>query len=116
LACLACPGLGFRLFFPSRRLESAFQLITAMQVSMFQQVISFAGALLILIAYVGQQFKWMESRSSAYSLLNIIGSAILGYIALHPFQLGFVLLEFTWTAVSLYGFWHVMRSPRRKSN
>lgn len=81
-----------------------------MHISMLNQILSFIGALLILVAYVGHQLRWMESRSAAYNILNAVGSAILGYIALHPFQIGFVMLEFVWTAVSLYAFVRVRRS------
>lgn len=66
------------------------------------QVASFAGALLILVAYAGHQMKWMDSQKSAYNLLNAIGSGILAYIAFHPFQIGFVVLEVTWTLISVY--------------
>jgi hypothetical protein len=45
---------------------------------------------------------WMNPRKAAYNVLNAIGSAILGYIAFHPFQVGFVVLEVTWTVISLY--------------
>jgi len=34
--------------------------------------------------------------------LNAAGSAILAYIAFHPFQIGFVVLEITWAAISVY--------------
>ena len=65
-----------------------------MRISLRHQVLSFAGAVLILIAYVGQQMKWMASRSVAYNVLNAVGSGLLGYVALSPFQVGFVILEF----------------------
>ena len=58
--------------------------------------------MLILVGYAGQQFGWMNPRKAAYNLLNGIGSAILAYIAFHPFQIGFVLLEVTWTLISIY--------------
>lgn len=67
-----------------------------------RQIASFVGALLILIAYAGQQFNWMDPRKTLYNILNGIGSAILAYIAFHPFQIGFVLLEVTWTAISIF--------------
>ena len=73
-----------------------------MEISLARQLASFAGALLILIAYAGHQMKWMDSRRAAYNILNAIGSAILGYIAFHPFQIGFVVLEVTWTLISVY--------------
>lgn len=69
---------------------------------MLQQAASFLGALLILVAYAGHQMNWIDSRKSAYNLLNAIGSAILAYIAFHPFQIGFVILEVAWTAISVY--------------
>jgi hypothetical protein len=73
-----------------------------MDISLERQILSFAGALLILVAYAGHQMKWMDSRRAGYNILNAIGSTILAYIAFHPFQLGFVVLEVTWTLISVY--------------
>jgi hypothetical protein len=73
-----------------------------MDISMLRQVFSFAGALLILVAYIGHQMEWMDSRKLPYNLLNAVGSAILAYVAFHPFQVGFVVLEVTWTVISIY--------------
>jgi hypothetical protein len=66
------------------------------------QLFSFAGALMILIAYAGHQFGKMNPRSLVYNLLNAIGSGILGYVALFPFKLGFVVLEFAWVVISVW--------------
>ena len=73
-----------------------------MEISFWRQSASFLGAMLILIAYAGHQMGWMNPRKSAYNILNAVGSAILGYIAFHPFQVGFVILEVAWTLISLY--------------
>jgi hypothetical protein len=73
-----------------------------MEISLARQFASFLGALLILIAYVGHQLSWMDSRKAGYNVLNAIGSAILAYIAFHPFQIGFVILEVAWVLISLY--------------
>lgn len=73
-----------------------------MDIAMVRQITSFAGALLILIAYAGHQMGWMNSHSAAYNILNALGSGVLGYIAFHPFQIGFVVLECVWTLISLY--------------
>ena len=67
-----------------------------------RQLISFVGALLILIAYGGHQMGWMNARRPAYNILNATGSAILLWIALHPFQIGFIVLEGVWTIISLW--------------
>jgi len=66
------------------------------------QLFSFVGALMILIAYAGHQFGKMSPRSVIYNLLNAVGSAILGYVALFPFKLGFVVLEFAWVVISIW--------------
>ncbi len=66
------------------------------------QALSFAGALLILLGYAGAQFGFLNSRRPVYNVVNAAGSLILGFIALRPFQLGFVVLEFTWAAISIW--------------
>ena len=73
-----------------------------MNISMARQTFSFAGALLILVAYIGHQTQWMDARKATYNILNAVGSAILAYIAFRPFQVGFVVLEVTWVAISVY--------------
>jgi hypothetical protein len=72
-----------------------------MNISLARQAFSFAGALLILVAYVGHQMQWMDARKAAYNILNAAGSAILACIAFRPFQVGFVVLEVTWAAISI---------------
>jgi hypothetical protein len=67
-----------------------------------RQLISFVGALFILIAYVGHQMEWINARRPAYNILNGVGSAILWWIALHPFQIGFLVLEGVWTIISVW--------------
>ena len=73
-----------------------------MDILMARQLASFLGALLILIAYAGSQLGWLNSRRPSYNILNAIGSGILAYIAFHPFQIGFVVLEIAWTLISIY--------------
>jgi hypothetical protein len=73
-----------------------------MDISLPWQIASLVGALLILVAYVGHQMGWMDSRKAGYNVLNAVGSAILAYIAFHPFQVGFVLLEVVWALISVY--------------
>lgn len=81
-----------------------------MHIPLLWQAASFAGALLILVAYAAQQFGWMNPRRAAYNILNGIGSAILAYLAFHPFQIGFVVLEVTWTLISIYALFRGFRS------
>jgi hypothetical protein len=82
------------------------------QISPLVQGLSFVGALLILIGYAGEQFGWLSSRRPLYSVVNAVGSVILGVIALRPFQLGFVILEFTWAGISVCALARILRQKR----
>jgi len=82
-----------------------------MEISLPRQIASFAGAILILFAYVGHQFGWMDSRKPSYNVLNAVGSAVLAYIAFRPFQIGFVILESVWALVSAYATFRPTREP-----
>jgi hypothetical protein len=73
-----------------------------MEISLMRQIASFAGAILILVAYAGHQLGWMDARRARYNIVNAVGSAILAYIAFHPFQLGFVVLETAWAILSIW--------------
>jgi hypothetical protein len=72
-----------------------------MNISLARQAFSFVGAMLILTGYTGHQLNWMDARKPTYNVLNALGSAILAYIAFRPFQLGFVVMEVAWLAISL---------------
>jgi len=80
-----------------------------MQISLATQIESFVGAALILIAYIGHQVGWMDARRATYNLLNAAGAAILAWIALRPLQVGFAIMEVTWTVVSLVALMRAMR-------
>jgi hypothetical protein len=83
-----------------------------MHISLARQAFSFAGALLILIAYAGHQLGYMSAKKLWYNVLNAVGSGILAYIAFVPFQVGFVVLEVAWTLISLYVLVRIARRPR----
>lgn len=68
---------------------------------MLEQAISIVGALLILVAYAGNQFALLDRRDRAYNLMNLAGAVVLTVIALRARQWGFVLLEGVWVVLSL---------------
>lgn len=82
-----------------------------MQISYTTQIISFVGAMLILLGYVGHQFGWLDSRRPFYNAVNVLGAAILAWVALRPLQVGFAILEIIWTITSLVAFIRALRRP-----
>jgi hypothetical protein len=80
-----------------------------MQISFLTQVVSFIGAMLILVGYVGHQLHWLDSRRPFYNLVNVLGAAILAWVALRPLQVGFAILEIIWTITSLVALLHALR-------
>ncbi len=67
------------------------------------QAIQIVGALLILAGFMAAQMGKLSVESSAYLILNLVGSAILAYLAVVEEQWGFVLLETVWAIVSAWG-------------
>jgi hypothetical protein len=65
------------------------------------QVASLLGAALILAAYAGHQAGRMGRDSAIYHLINALGAALLLVVAVAARQIGFIILEGVWTAISL---------------
>ncbi len=75
------------------------------------QIASLLGAGLILAAYAAHQAGRMGRESLLYHVLNAVGGAILFGVAIDASQIGFMILEGVWTAISLAA---VARSVRRR--
>jgi hypothetical protein len=67
------------------------------------QLVQVCGSLLILAAFAGAQRGTLSPSSYPYLLLNVVGSAVLAVLAARERQWGFLLLEFSWAAVSAWG-------------
>jgi hypothetical protein len=72
-------------------------------------LLQLAGALLILAAFTSAQFGYVNAQARSYLALNLVGSAILGYDALHGEEWGFFVLEVVWAIVSAWGLAQVLR-------
>lgn len=70
---------------------------------MAMQVISIAGAVMVLIAYASHQMERMRVETYAYQLLNLCGGAMLVTAAITTRQAGLILMEGAWVVISVYG-------------
>jgi hypothetical protein len=70
---------------------------------LLDQLVSLAGAALILAAYVALQRGWLPRETRAYNALNLAGSVLLTYAAVRNWNLGFIILEGSWALLSLPG-------------
>ena len=75
------------------------------------QILSLAGAVLILIAFAANQFEKMSRETMTYQLLNLIGGAALFITAVASRQYGFILMEGSWVLVSAWALFQLMRKP-----
>ena len=76
------------------------------------QLIQIGGALLVLAAFTAAQLGRVDPYSRPYLVLNLAGSSILTYDALHGQEWGFFLLESVWAAVSAWGLYRVLGGHR----
>ena len=77
------------------------------------QTISVIGACMVLAAYgLIQSGIWRE-LDAGYLALNVIGSLLLGVVALIERQVGFVLLEFAWAGLALLGVARAVKARRQ---
>lgn len=76
---------------------------------MLHQVVSVAGALMILAAYLALQTGRLGREDRLFNALNFFGSALLTWVAVVDRRVGFIMLEAIWALLSLPG----MLRPRR---
>ena len=80
---------------------------------MLLQLLSVVGALMVLAAYgLNQGGIWRELHVG-YLTLNIVGSLMLGVVAIVDQRAGFILLEFAWAGLGLIGVARAMKSKRQ---
>jgi hypothetical protein len=72
-------------------------------------IIASVGVIILLIAFLLNLFKKMESESKLYALMNFVGAGLCGYssylISFYPF----VILEGIWAFVALLS---LLKVPR----
>ncbi len=72
-------------------------------------IIGSAGVGLILLAYFLNTARLLERNRRAYYVMNIFGAAMACYASWLLRYAPFVVLEATWTIVSIYGLMKAMR-------
>ncbi|MBP9865064.1 MAG: hypothetical protein KBC91_01530 [Candidatus Omnitrophica bacterium] len=66
------------------------------------QVAGLLGAAMVLIAYFFMQTGFLKNTAYPFLILNLLGGALLFIASAVTGQLGLILLEGTWTAISAY--------------
>ena len=75
----------------------------------YNDIIGTIGVGLILLAYFLNTAKMLERNKRAFYVMNIIGAALACYASLLIDYFPFVVMEGTWTLVSIYGLMKTMR-------
>ena len=75
----------------------------------YNDIIGTIGVGLILLAYFLNTAKMLERNKRAFYVMNIIGALLACYASFLIDYFPFVILEGTWTLVSIYGLMKTMR-------
>ncbi|MFL6527048.1 MAG: hypothetical protein ACJ8IQ_03005 [Chthoniobacterales bacterium] len=70
---------------------------------MFYQILSLVGAAVILTAYIGLQVGRFTQKDRLFNAMNFLGSAMLTWVALEDWRIGFIVLEGAWALLSIPG-------------
>ena len=84
-----------------------------MEPTVSDQVLSTAGAVLVLGAYVLNLTHRLDRDGAAYAFMNMVGSAALGYVAFKGGAAGLILVEFAWSLVSLFALARALTRPKK---
>ena len=79
---------------------------------MLFQVLSVVGALMVLAAYALIQSGIWRELDAGYLALNIVGSLLLGIVAIEDQRAGFILLEFAWAGLGCIGVVRAMKARK----
>jgi len=75
----------------------------------YNDILGTIGVALILLAYFLNTARLLPPDGRAYYVLNIIGASLAFYASYAIGYYPFVILEGTWTLVSIYGLMKAMR-------
>lgn len=70
------------------------------------------GVVIQLVAYFCMSFRWMSAHGRIFFLMNTVGSALTCYSSWLLTYWPFIVLEATWTLVSLVGLVRALRSQK----
>ena len=70
--------------------------------------VGFAGVVLVLLAYLALQTRRMSGDGFVYSLVNMLGAALILVPVIYAEHMNYSVLfiESAWIAISVYGIWH----------
>jgi hypothetical protein len=68
---------------------------------LFYQLVSLAGAVLLLVAYGLIQAGRTTATRTSYNVMNFVGASLLTWVAVVDRRVGFVLLESVWAVIAL---------------
>ena len=77
-------------------------------------VIGVLGAGLLLVAFMANEFDWLEEKTYVFQWLNVFGAGLLVWYSYLISSWPFVILEGVWTLASLRGVWLLAKQAKKE--
>ena len=71
----------------------------------WHEIVGVVGAAIVLGAYFGLQSGRLAGDGVAFQVANILGAGAIALSLVYKFNLGAMVIEVSWIAISLYGLW-----------
>lgn len=77
------------------------------------QALNIAGAVCLLIAFVGLKTNRTPQDSLAYNIANGMGGLLLGIVAVFDVRIGWIIMETLWVGISARAIWKYYERKRK---
>jgi hypothetical protein len=72
-------------------------------------IIGVSGVAMVLAAYAGVQAGMLHEHRAPFSVINLLGAALILFSLAYDFNLPSLVIQLAWMLISAHGLWKALR-------